>query len=560
MAVQDLLEPEKLYNYELKYKHHDNVVDYFTNLVKKAGTDKEANKITCTKYYEEKDNLAKLHKEERKWHGLMILFAILCILIVGIFLLIFVWKPHDRDIKVRLAKQEEIVKSLLDEANVQMASLNALFEEAIPAKIMETTTPLIDMDRVFDVKKYELLHEKYGLWDNSDEKSSTLDLQSGTILGNPFVIFKDRIQSETMQRYEGTTVITYWRGTGKDRYMVTETLRGYVDKPKPIYSEETYLVYGNEAGSHLKFSRKPSVLNSLDSEKEIEKYVNKHEKDLEKIAEKAAKQGQTFTPLGNTEFDLFFGAHDRDNEVEFRLLFTPLGQKSMMQILKSKVGYGDDFRFIKDKGLNVITSAHSQGNKLFVSADVFKGFDLETVYENFLAINEEYFRALFFDFAPLLAIPLYQQHKAHEYIYKDVYKQNISPFEHEVLANKFPYVTFLPLNGKTSLILKTSLLKRNGKEDVVKVTSHSYDMINRTEIVYVFGGDGRSHAVPVHWVEYVPVSAENQISAGDLGIDNEIAFKGLGHKDVIYERGLVSTHSETLNVDINKLKAIMAKE
>lgn len=558
--ANELLEPEHLYNYELKYKHYDNVVDYFNKLVKKAGTDKEANKITCTRYYEENDNLAKLRKEEGKWHALMILFAVLCILIVGIFLLIFVWKPHNQDIKVRLAKQEELVKSLFDEANAQMASLNALFEEAIPAKIMETTTPLIDMDRVFDVKKYELLHEKYGLWDNSDEKSSTLDLQSGTILGNPFVIFKDRVQSDVLQRYEGSTIITYWVGTGKDRHMVTQTLTAYIEKPKPVYSEETYLVYGNEAGSHLKFSRSPSCLNSLKNDKEIERYVEKHEKDLEKMAIKATKKGETFTPLGNTEFDLFFGAHDRDNEVEFRLLFTPLGQKSMMQILKSKIGYGDDFRFIKDKGLNVITSQHSQGDKLFVSADAFKGFDFEKVYDNFLQINEEYFKALFFDFAPLLAIPLYQQHKAHEYIYKDVFKQNISPFEHEVLANKFPSLTFLPFNGKTLLILKTSLKQRNGKEDVVKVTSHSFDTINRTEIVYRLGGDGRTHAIPIHWVEYIPVTAENEISAGDLGTDNEIAFKGLGRKDVIYERGLVSTHSSTLNVDINKLKAIMAKE
>lgn len=560
MAVQELLEPEHLYNYELKYKHHDNVVDYFTKLVKKAGTNKEENKITCTKYYEEQDNLAKLQKEASKWRALTVLFAILCIVIVGIFLLIFVSKPHNKDIKVRIAKQEEIVKSLLDQANVQMASLNALFEEAIPAKIMETTTPLIDMDRVFDVKKYEMLHEKYGLWDNSDEKSSTLDLQSGTILGNPFVIFKDRIQSQIMQTYQGSIVITYWRGSGKDRHMVTETLVASIQKPKPVYSDETYLVYGNEAGSHLKFSRVPSNLNSLKDEREIEKYVRKHEKDLDKIANEAAKKGKTFTPLGNTEFDLFFGAHDRDNEVEFRLLFTPLGQKSMMQILKSKTGYGDDFRFIKDKGLNVITSAHSQGDKLFVSADKFKGFDLEKVYENFLAINEEYFRALFFDFAPLLAIPLYQQHKAHEYIYKDVFKQNISPFEHEVLANKFPPVTFLPLGAATLVILKTSLEKRQGNQDVVKVTSHSFRTEQRTEIVYKFGGDGRSHAVPVHWTEYIPVTAESQISAGDLGADNEIKWRGLGRSDVIYERGLVSTHSETLNVDINQLKAIMAKD
>ena len=558
--AQELLEPEHLYNYELKYKHHDNVVEYFANLVKKAGTNKEANKLTCTKYYEECDVLEKLRKEKENWHTLMIFFAFLCVFIVGIFLLIFLWKPHWKDLAVRIAKQEELVKSLLDEANVQMSSLNALFEDDIPPKIMETTTPLIDMDRVFDVKKYELLHEKYGLWDNSDEKSSTLDLQSGTILGNPFVIFKDRIQSEVMQNYTGSIVITYMGGTGKERHMVTQTLTATIQKPKPVYSEETYLVYGNEAGGHLKFSRNPSVLNTLKSDKEIEKYVNKHEKDLTKLADEAAKKGGTFTPLGNTEFDLFFGANNRDNEVEFRLLFTPLGQKSMLQILKSKTGYGDDFRFIKDKGLNVITSQHSQGDKLFVNADTFKGFDLEKVYDNFVKVNEEYFRALFFDFAPLLAIPLYQQYKSHEYIYKDVYKQNISPFEHEVLANKFPSVTFLPLGAATLLILKTTLEKRNGNQDVVKVTSHSFKTEQRTEIVYRVGGDGRSHAIPVHWTEYIPVTAENQISAGDLGTDNEIKWRGLGRNDVIYERGLVSSHSETLNVDINQLKAIMAKD
>ena len=136
--------------------------------------------------------------------------------------------------------------------------------------------------------------------------------------------------------------------------MVHETLRAYVNKPKPIYSTETYLVYGNEAANHLRFSRMPSCINSLD-EKGIEKYVRKHEKDLTKLSEKAQKNGGNYTPLGNSEFELFFGGLDRDNEVEYRLLFTPLAQKSMLQVLKSKVGYGDDFKFIKDKGLNVIT-------------------------------------------------------------------------------------------------------------------------------------------------------------------------------------------------------------
>ena len=559
MPNMDLLEPERLYVTELKEKHHDNVAKYFNELVKKSGVDSAANKITCDRFYKESDNLEKLYKSSRKLNGLKVLFIFLCLLIVGIFLLIFVYKPRRKELDEKIKVQEGLVQKLKDEAYAQMAPLNGLFESSIPSKIMETTTPLIDMDRIFDVKKYEVLHEKYGLWDNADEKSSTLDLQSGTILGNPFVVFKDKVQSSIMQRYEGTLVITYWRGTGKDRVMVHETLRAYVNKPKPVYSTETYLVYGNEAANHLRFSRMPSCINSLD-EKGIEKYVRKHEKDLTNLSEKAQKNGGNYTPLGNSEFELFFGGLDRDNEVEYRLLFTPLAQKSMLQVLKSKVGYGDDFKFIKDKGLNVITSRHSQGTTLFVDVETIKGFDYEKIEEHFIEYNDNYFKALFFDFAPLLSIPLYQQLKAHEYIYKDNVGSNFTCFEHEVLANKYNISQFLPKNAKTDVILKTVIGKKNTNTDTVKVTSHSFNTFNRTEMVPVFGGDGRSHLVPVHWVEYVPVTGEGEFSVGDLGTDDEIKFKSLGHKDVVYAKGLISNNGSALNVDINSLKSIMSKD
>ncbi len=554
----DLLEPELLYTRELKDKHHDTVVKYFDKLVEKSHIDVEANKATCKKYYKECENLENLQKKLRKLRALQVLFIFLCLLIVGIFLLIFVYKPRKKIFDEEIAKQEEKIQKLLDEAWSQMAPLNNLFESSIPSKIMETTTPLIDMDRIFDVKKYELLRDKYGMWDNEDENSSTLDLQSGNILGNPFVIFKDVNKQMVMQRYEGTMVISYYSGYGKDRHLVHETLHAYVDKPKPVYSKETYLVYGNEAANHLCFSREPSCINSLKDEKEIDKYVRRHEKDLTKLAEKSMKNGGNYTPLGNSEFELFFGGLDRNNEVEYRLLFTPLAQKSMLQVLKSKVGFGDDFRFIKENGLNVITSAHSQGTALFVDVEAFKGFDFEKVKDFFIDYNDNYFKCLFFDFAPLLSIPLYQQHKAHEYIYKNNVGSNFPCFEHEVIANKFSDKTFRPLNGMTDLILKTSIERKDGETDVVKVTSHSHNMVNRTEFVSVFGGDGRSHMVPVDWIDYVPVQAEGEFSVTDLGTDDEVKFKSLGHNDVIYAKGLVS--QQTLNVDIKQLKSLMAKE
>ena len=85
-------------------------------------------------------------------------------------------------------------------------------------------------------------------------------------------------------------------------------------------------------------------------------------------------------------------------------------------------------------------------------------------------------------------------------------------------------------------------------------------MIKRVEFVHVFGGDGRSHAVPVEWIEYIPVQAENTFSVGDLGTDDEVKFKSLGQNDVIYAKGLVSTSGNSLNVDINSLKSLMSKD
>lgn len=558
MAINDLLEPELLYERELKQKHHDNVVKFLGDLVKKSGIDKEANKLTCKEYYEEAANLNSLKKKLANLNILKGIFIFLCLLIAGIFLLIFVYKPKRKALDELIRESEDKILSLLNKAKEEMAPLNALFESSIPPRIMEETAPLLDMDRIFDVKKYEILHDKYGLWDNSDEDSSTVDLQSGTILGNPFVIFKDLKKDMVMERYEGNLLVSYTVGSGQNKRLVTQTLHAFVNKPKPVYSNETYLIYGNDAAPNLSFSRNPSEINKL-NDKEIERYVKHHEKDLTKLAEKATKKGTNYTPLGNSEFELFFGGLDRNNEVEYRLLFTPLAQKSMLQILKSKVGFGDDFTFIKDKGLNMIKSIHSQGETLFVNANAFKGFDYEVIEKFFIEFNEAYFKALYFDFAPLLSIPLYQQHKSREYIYKNNVGSNFNCFEHEVVANNYDKKRFLPKNADTELILKTSLVSKDKESDIVNVCAHSFEKHNRTTYVPTVAGNGRTYEVPVHWVEYVPVTRDEQIRISDLGEDDEIKFSKFRKDDVIYVRGLVSSEKD-LNVDIKQLKSLMKKD
>ena len=586
----DLLEPEKLYSLRLKDEHHSRVEKYFDDLTKQSGVDIGANKETCTKYYQNETLIQKYTKKLNGQRALMglfiamivagvILFAIAfllktsvrilffifgpALLILGIVLLCTVYRNNAKKFKSELSRLTAIGEQLKLEALKQMSALNRLFDPQISSRLFSETVPLIQMDRIFDAKKFEMLKEKYGLWGNEDEERSTLNLQSGTILGNPFVFFKDKVMKMMPHRYEGTLVITYTTRHVDSKghsYTIThtQTLHAFVTKPRPEYSKETYLIYGNEAAPHLSFKRLKSNINSMD-EKGIEKYVHKNEKNLTKLAEKQMSKGGTYTPLGNSEFELFFGGLDRDHEVEYRLLFTPLAQKAELALLKSKVGFGDDFNMQKIKMINIVESEHSQGDSIFAQVEDFRGFDYEVIKEHFITFNDYYFKAVYFDFAPLMAIPLYQQYKPREYIYRQTYKGNFAPFEHETIANRYHLKDFMHPDSDTDAIIKTVLNKNMNGIDEVNVISHSYKAVSHVEIVPTLGGDGRMHGVPVTWYEYVPLTQSgNIIHVADVG-GTLPEFNRLGNKDVIYERGLVSS-SNLLNVDINSLKSRMAKK
>ena len=69
--------------------------------------------------------------------------------------------------------------------------------------------------------------------------------------------------------------------------------------------------------------------------------------------------------MGNSEFEVLFGATNRNNEVQFRLLFTPLAQKQLLGLMKDKeIAFGDDFNFIKRNKINIIIPDHLKKNQL----------------------------------------------------------------------------------------------------------------------------------------------------------------------------------------------------
>lgn len=593
-------EPIDLYTKQFKDKFRENCEQYFTELCKKANVSVDANK-QLVKTYESKLNDQKLlEKKKSKVTTIKVLMIILFIvgmvgtvfsflyligvnkvagIIVGLLciacaivaLVVFIKvRNNNKDLDLNLENAKGKTKEALNACWNQMAPLNSEYDWNIPSDLMEKTTPLIDLDHEFDVKKFEYLHEKYGFEDSNDPKVSTNYVISGNIYGNPFVLINSFNTEMRDKTYSGSITI-HWTTTTRDSKGNTQTqhhsqtLVATVTKKAPSYWYDTRLVYGNEAAPDLSFTRKPTVKSGMD-EKDILKLEKSTEKELASLAEKAITKGKTFTPLSNSRFEGMFHAYDRDNEQQFRLLFTPLAQNNMCKLLM-KSPYGDDFYFYKYKKLNYIFSNHSQTQNYKISPSQFAHYDIEKAKTNFININTTFFQGLYFDLAPLLSIPLYQQTKTHEYIYNIPYEAYHTKYEQEAMANKFNKNLLVHPESRTDAILKCNFIKKNGNSDLVSITAHTYKTIKHVEHITKLGGDGKLHTIPVEWLEYVPLERTSQMELANVDSSEKkysSSYAGLSNKNCVYERGLISALCQSNGASgiqdiINKIKKVEEK-
>lgn len=540
---------DPLMEYKNKYgpNHKKNVEEYFDELVLKSNINVEENKETIKKIKtlnHKKETTKRQISKYNTFRILMILFIVIVLLIsiklladitattsmaldvgfiavsslISVLFIFLIFKKINPLLK-KLKTDSDFIKNEISElinlAKSQMKPLNDLFTDEMGIELFKKTIPLINLDRMFDSKRYDYLVNKFGLDDVPELDRSTLFVKSGDINGNPFYIANDLVHTLGTKAYTGSIIIswvTYTTVNGKRVAQTrTQTLTETILKPYPYYNEQAYLVYGNEAAPDLKFTRDDSNAENMD-QKQIDKHVKREEKILRKKAEKDVKKGGNFTTLANSEFEVLFNATDRNNEVQFRLLFTPLAQKQLLELMKDKtIGYGDNFDFIKNKKINIITPEHLNGDVLNVNASEYYDYDFTLIKSKFIDTNVLFFKAVYFTFAPILAIPLYQQQKPHEYIYKDLYDSYVSFYEHEIVANKLGESNLRHPESNTRNILKTSIVSSKNNTDKVKVTAFGYKAINRTEFRTRLGGDGRMHTIPIHWVEYLPVTQESVI-------------------------------------------------
>lgn len=563
---KDIYDPLKEYVNVYCDKFKEVAEKTFAELAAEAQVDVGKNRETCRRIYSEEDSLSKVMTSIR-WQKVWRVLLWLCVavgfivgftmydvldyvdlLIVGFVIfgalgLLFTdINPKIKEMKSKRDKLTAKVDKLKKEAWQQMAPLNNLYDWDVLTRMMTKTVPRLEFDPYFTTQRLADLKATYGWSDSFNAGRSVVYSHSGLINGNPFVICRTRKMEMGTKTYYGEKTI-HWTteetdSDGKTRTVHhSETLVASVTAPYPEYFEKTRLIYGNTAAPDLIFYRKQSGL--ADSEGSLKFKMKRH--SLRKKSRDLSNAD--FAMMTNEEFEVAFDTSNRNNNQQYALLFTPLAQESMMNLLKDdKVGFGDDFDFGKHRMINVIFSKHMQSLNLDMNPQQYKGFDYDKAEADFYAINSRYFRAIYFCFAPLLCVPMYQQIRPQEDIYGRNMQQHSSFWEHEALANFWGQGRFKHPSCVTNCILKTEQLQTIGDNSTIKVNAYGYRTEQRLEFVSKWGGDGHLHHVPVYWDEYLPVTGSGMIylkEDNNFKDDSLTQRQRLGHiRSVLTENSL----------------------
>lgn len=533
--VEDIYDPLNEYISTFKAKFKKVAEETFDRLADEAQVDVEANRETCRQIYEDEARLEDVSSRIVWWTVLCVILWI-CV-VAGVALVYVKWNEFPMEHLLLIAGAEvlllvfllmkvhpvlkhlhsqkgelvEKVGALKQDAWNQMAAMNRLYDWDIFTRMMSKTVPRLEFDPYVTTQRLADLRTTYGWDDSFNTERSVLYAHSGLINGNPFVICRTRKMEMGQKTYHGQRTI-YWTTTetgpdGKTRTVHrSETLHASVTAPYPEYFERTRLIYGNTAAPDLTFYRKPNGLAGKESSLRFKWdrfWLRRKARNLE---------NGDFAMLTNEEFEVAFNTSNRNDNQQYALLFTPLAQQAMMALLQDREeGYGDDFDFDKNRMINTIMPLHIQEMELDMNPDQYRSFDFEKARKDFYEINARYFRAIYFSFAPLLCVPMYQQIRSQQDIYGHDMEAKSSFWEHEALANFWGQEHFEHTYCVTPCILKTTAKAQGDGNTLINVTAHGFRSESRMSYISKLGGDGSWHDVPVKWYEFLPVEGNGQI-------------------------------------------------
>lgn len=541
--MEDILSPlEQFQSYKEKFR--EIAEKTFEELTSASGVNPEENRALCVEIQDLQTNNKKTAKTLKWWTALCVfmwIVAAVCVIIciadgfksgwliptlcivgcVSMLVLLF-WKIHPIIKKYKSIKneQETLIKNKEQEAWDMMAPLNRLYDWDVFNRMMTQTVPRLEFDPYFTSQRLADLVNSYGWDENFNKERSVIYSHSGLINGNPFVIARTRKMEMGTKEYKGELTVK-WKtveidseGKRHERNH-SETLRASVHKPYPEYYEKTRLIYGNDAAPDLNFTR-----DANDDKLEVDSRAYKRKlKEIEKFSRDLKND---FAMATNEEFEVLFTTTNRNNNQQYFLLFTPLAQENMIKIIRDKeLGYGDNFQFMKHRKMNTLTAGHMQDLPLDMNPRMFWSSNYDKAKQVFLETTCENFRAIYFAFAPLLSIPMYQQIRPVSAIYGTDMPRQSTYWEHEALANFWGEDKFADPSCATHCILKTEEDRKNDGTVEVKVRAYGYRAEPRIDYVSKYCSNGNYYDVPVHWDEYIPVMGSGSMTLQEDTIDEQ---------------------------------------
>lgn len=436
--------------------------------------------------------------------------------------------PILKHLSEMLAELEAVIEEKRAVAEAQLAPLYNFFTWNTISQLIEKVMPDFKFDKFLSREREADMRENFDLEVPDNDNNTVLAANSGSFFGYPFILADIKDYEWVEKVWTGELEISWVeRVRNSDgsysRETRHETLRANIERPAPQFNRYAMCFFGHEAAPHLSFSRAPSMLSGMDGffgglgKKVKLGFLHRKEQNL--------SDDNQFTMMSNRDFEALFSAVDRDHEIEFRMLFTPLAQQYMVKLLNDKKhGYGDDFSFCKGGKAICLTPRHL--NDIDVDDPPFftHEFDLQKVRELFNERATEYFRTIYFTFAPLMAIPLYTEPRLEQEVCRLPENPAISRCELETAVNSIGTARFAHRESILDDILKIRNFRDHGTHVTATVCAVGFRGEDHLEYVSCLGGDGNWHDVPVPWVEYIPIQRDTEVRAchaGDLPADAE---------------------------------------
>lgn len=531
------MDPVSKFQKEYKKRFHAYVEDFLARAVKKSQIDLREN-VVLVKRIRQKERALEAVSQGRGWRiGLLVLFCFVGVAATAVlysdhfpprrtFFLILYWVgslglilfklvPDLRRLGRQMEELRTAVKTLIEEALAKLRPFYQQFSWNTLPDLIERTLPEIQFDPFLSAGRMAEFRERFGLdFAELMEGKSMLYTHSGTFFGYPFLFYNARSFAWGEKTYTGTKFITWTtRERGSDGKMQTrfhsQTLVASVTKPCPNFFEEKRFFFAHPAAPNLSFSRAPSELSG----KEGFFHGIRKRSRLRKLKafESNLTDESNYTMVANHDFELLFDTMNRNHEVEFRMLFTPVAQQRMVLLLNdTKVGYGDDLVYIKRGPITVLHPKHLERLSFSTEPTVLPDYDFTKVLKFYFSRYEEFFRSVYFTFAPLYAIPAYQNPPPKD---EQTEVGGVSSWEFEAIANwRGPEVYAHP-ESCTENLYHVDWVNHDPGQSTAQVTAVGFRGTEYVERVSVFGRDGKIHFVSVPWIDYSQVRRRSIITA-----------------------------------------------